>query len=68
MYNQNSNVQSINDAIASNENGEIVVKDLKLAEELQELSKEELDAIAAAGGCDGGGNCCGGYHHGGGYL
>lgn len=48
MSNQNENLepQEVNDAITINENGEVVIKDPKLAEALQELSPEELDAIA----------------------
>jgi natural product precursor len=55
--NENSNPKITNDAIALNENGEVVVKDPKLAEALQELSQEELDAIA--GGHNGNCGCPG---------
>jgi hypothetical protein len=67
MSNPNENPenenQQVNDAISINENGEVVIKDPKLAEALQELSSEELEAIA--GGmqammleADGNGNNC----------
>jgi hypothetical protein len=53
--------QQANDAISINENGEVVIKDPKLAEAIQELNPEELDAIS--GGHNG--NCkgaqCGGH-------
>lgn len=45
--------QQANDAVSINENGEVVITDPKLAQALQELSPEELDAIA--GGHNG--NC-----------
>lgn len=38
--------KQVNDAITINENGEVVITDPKLAGSLQELSPEELDAIA----------------------
>ncbi|MDF5708719.1 MAG: type A2 lantipeptide [Nostoc sp. S4] len=44
--NPESKNQQLNDTISINENGEVVIKDSKLAEALQELSPEELDAIA----------------------
>jgi hypothetical protein len=43
---EDSNPQKANDAISINQNGEVVIKDKKLAEALQELSPEELDAVA----------------------
>lgn len=46
-----------NDRIDINENGEVVIKDPQLAEALQELSPEELDAIAG-----GGNGICPGIH------
>jgi hypothetical protein len=50
MSNPNENPenenQQVNDAISINENGEVVIKDPKLAEALQELTPEELEAIA----------------------
>lgn len=44
--NENSENQQVNDAITINENGEVIIKEPKLVEALQELSQEELDAIA----------------------
>lgn len=46
ISNENPESQQVNDAISINESGEVVIKDPKLAEALQELSPEELDAIA----------------------
>jgi hypothetical protein len=45
MSNPNEQPKS-NDKIDINENGEVVIKDAKLAEALQELSSEELDEVA----------------------
>lgn len=44
--NEGYNAQKANNAISINQNGEVVIKDEKLAEALQELSPEELDAVA----------------------
>ncbi|BAZ10612.1 hypothetical protein NIES4071_24350 [Calothrix sp. NIES-4071] len=58
MSNQNENLElkQKNDFIAINEDGELVVKDDKLKEALQELTSEELEGIA--GGIKGdNGNC-----------
>lgn len=44
--NENPENQQVNDAITINENGEVVITDPKLAQALQELTPEELDAIA----------------------
>ncbi|MBE9035713.1 type A2 lantipeptide [aff. Roholtiella sp. LEGE 12411] len=61
MSNPNENPenenQQVNDAISINENGEVVIKDPKLAEVLLELSPEELDAIAGGNGNCGNCNC-----------
>ena len=50
MSNPNENPenekQQVNDAISINENGEVVIKDPKLAQALQELTPEELDIVA----------------------
>ena len=44
--NENNENKQVNDIITINENGEVVIKDRKLAQALQELSPEELDAVA----------------------
>ncbi|MDF5723518.1 MAG: type A2 lantipeptide [Rhizonema sp. PD37] len=44
--NENQSTKQVNEYIEINENGEVVVKDSKLAESLQELSPEELEHIA----------------------
>lgn len=44
--NETPNTQTNNDSIVINENGEVVIKDTELAEQLQELSAEELEAVA----------------------
>ena len=46
ITNENTGNKQVNDSISINENGEVVIKDPKLAEALQELTPEELDAIA----------------------
>jgi hypothetical protein len=58
MSNPNEQPKS-NNKIDINENGEVVIKDAALAEALQELSPEELDAIAGgiAKQLDDNGNC-----------
>jgi len=52
--NENPKSEEVNEAIAINENGEVVITDSKLADVLQELSAEELDAIAGGCGCGSG--------------
>ncbi|MFW9264546.1 type A2 lantipeptide [Nostoc sp. CALU 546] len=44
--NESPENQQVNDAITINENGEVVIKDPKLAQAIEELSPEELDAVA----------------------
>lgn len=46
MPNEIPENQQTNDAITISENGEVVITDPELAKSLQELSPEELDAIA----------------------
>ncbi|ACC85196.1 type A2 lanthipeptide [Nostoc punctiforme] len=53
--NENQNPKQASDYIEINEDGELVVKDPKLAESLQELTPEELEQIA--GGDNGNCNC-----------
>lgn len=43
---ENFEKQQVNDAISINENGEVVIVDSQLAQALQELSPEELEAVA----------------------
>lgn len=49
ISNENENPKQASDYIEINENGELVVKDPKLAESLQELTPEELEQIAGGG-------------------
>ncbi|MCM0592879.1 MAG: type A2 lanthipeptide [Gloeotrichia echinulata CP02] len=51
--NENENPKQASEYIEINENGELVVKDPKMADLLQELSPEELERIAGGGN----GNC-----------
>jgi hypothetical protein len=55
--NEEQKIKSDNDRISINEQGEVIVNDPELAKTLQELSDEELDAVAGGGNSGCNSNC-----------